>query len=173
MQRALEILVVGRRVGRHLAGQRLGLGIDEQPPRAVEEPAGAGDALGRPVDAVLERPHEQLVHPHRVGTVLRTHVVGVDDVLLALGHLVGLDLDREVRPLDDPAAIARLDLVGVVVLVRDRIAERRLVDHALVEQPLERLLGRHQAGVVEHLVPEPRVHPELPRENTAQSIPTT
>ena len=58
--------------------------------------------------------------------------------------------------LEERAAVALLDVVRVVVL-----AARVLVavgeDHPLVEQPLERLLGVHQAAVEQHLVPEARV----------------
>ncbi len=156
MQRALEIAVVGRCVGADLA-RRVAIGIaGQEAPRAIEEPARARDAGGLPLDAVLERPHEQLVEPHRIGAVLGAHVVGVDDVVLALRHLIELGLDGRVGTLDEPRGVALLDLVVVVVLAT-RLAERGLVDHALVEQALERLLGRHQAGIEQHLVPEPRV----------------
>ena len=142
---------------------------------------------------LLQRPHKHLVEAEAVGAVLLHHVVGVDDVAAALGHLVRPRLDPHGRVgLQHEAVALLLDLrfghahaldappvgrapdrlVHLVLLLRLRhvvagdkrarfVAEGRVLDfaedHALVNELLERLLRRHHADVVEHLVPEPGV----------------
>jgi hypothetical protein len=51
-------------------------------------------------------------------------------------------------------AVPRSSTVRRVVVLAPGVLVAVGQDHALVEQLLERLLGEHQAAVVEHLVPE-------------------
>ena len=71
----------------------VGVGAGDEPPHAVQEPVHALDAARVPRLHLLERAHEHLVEPERVGAVPRDDLVGVDDVAAALAHLVGARLD--------------------------------------------------------------------------------
>ena len=139
-------------------------GLERQSVRALQEAVAAGDAVGLPRGAVLERAHEHLVEAHGVGAELLDDVVGVDDVAAALGHLVPLHVDGFAGVLDLPLVAAggeRLDLggledhgaaVGVAAAVLGQVGGAE--DHALVDEALERLAGADVAEVEQDLVPE-------------------
>ena len=135
--------------------QTTGALIDRESPRPRQEPVHARDVACVPGLARLKRPHRHLVQAERVGAVLRNHVIGIDHVAKALGHL-GDDLrDRSAAALV-VTAVALLDLVD-----RHQAAIGALVgiggEHPLMEQPAEGFRRAHVAEVEEHLVPEPRV----------------
>ena len=133
----------------------------DEPPRAGEEAVDALHVARPPRLGLLQRPHEHLVEPERVGPVRGDDVVGVDDVAAALRHLVRprLDLDLGVGLEHEPVA-ALLDFV-LLDRARHAVADDGVLDlaedHALVDELPERLLGRDDARVVEHFVPEPGV----------------
>ncbi len=102
----------------------------------------------------VERPHEHLVEPERVGPVGAADRVGRYSVLQALAHLAELPGDRPA--LEAVSAVALLDLLGVDVHPT-LVGVSRREDVPLVVEALERLRRRDVAQVVEHLVPEARV----------------
>ena len=149
---------------------------------ALEEPVRSGEKSRAPLDALrlphlrlLQRAHEHLVQAERVRAVLRDDVVGVHHVPARFAHFVraASQLDGLVRGEDVPVPLllhilrrnldgleaVRLALGADVVTVR--VHERGVLhlaeDHALRDQPLERLLRGHRADVVQHLVPESSV----------------
>ena len=77
-----------------------GLGpiVDDHPPHAVQEAAHAAHAVHAPGLDGLQRAHEHLVQPQGVGPVFGHHLVGIDHVAAALGHLVrpAVDADRRI-----------------------------------------------------------------------------
>ena len=102
----------------------------------------------------VERPHEHLVEPQRVGAVVAVDLVGRDHVLAALAHaarppgdFLPVEEERAVTLLD----VGRLDVHAAVVEVLER------GHRALVVEAVERLGCGHVTEVVEHLVPEARI----------------
>ena len=146
-QRARSRRRPARRRTAHLAG----LLVDDVAPQPLQEAVHADDVAGLPRARRVERAHEHLVEPQRVGAVVVVDVVGRDGVLQALAHLAALARDR--LAVVEEAAVALVDLGGLDVdpaLVDERGGQ----DVALVEQPVERLRRRHVAEVEQHLVPE-------------------
>ena len=68
----------------------LALLVHEQAPHAAEKAIDAFHALGAPGLHHLQRAHEHLVEPERVGAVLDQDIVGVNDVAARLGHLLAV-----------------------------------------------------------------------------------
>ena len=62
--------------------------LDDQAIGTLEEAKDPGNPVGGPGSGLAQRTDEHLVEPHGVGPVLRHHVVRVDDVAAALGHLL-------------------------------------------------------------------------------------
>ena len=153
MEGALEL---GFRGGRCVAESRIEsprLLVHNQPPHSLQEAIDPFDVLHLPGLLNLERAHEELVQPHRVGAVRRDHVVRVDDIELRLGHLLDLGLEFGTRALEEEPPVTLLNVRGVVILAA-RVTVGVGEDHALVEELGERLGGVDQPAVVEHLVPE-------------------
>ena len=125
-----------------------------KPPDPVQEPVRALDAARVPRLHLLERPHEHLVEPERVGAVARDDLVGIHDVAAALAHLVGARLDRDLGVVaqHEPVALLLDELLGHPLAVHRELELAE--DHSLVHELLERLGRRHDAGVEQDLVPE-------------------
>ena len=153
MEQAVQF---ARRLGpfvRHLGGQAARPFVDHEAPGPLQEAVNAVDVLGLPGFLLVERPHEQFVQPQRVRAPALDHVVGVGDVQLRLRHLLDAGFERLVRAGQEHPVAAPVHGVGVVVLAAP-VAEAVGQDHPLVEQAGERLGGRDQPRVVEHLLPE-------------------
>ena len=90
------------------------------------------DALLVPVGRLLERPHEQLPEPQRVGTVLVDHRVGRDHVALALGHLLAVAGPDHSLVAQDRERFLEVDQPGV---------EHHLGPHPRVQQMHHGVLG--------------------------------
>ena len=129
--------------------------VDHAAPQPLQEPVDAGDVVGLPGPVGVQRAHRHLVQPQRVRAVPGVHVVRAHAVLQALAHLPRPAGHRlaAVGVARRPAAD---DLVGWHVHAA-RVGERVGGDVALVDQPPERLPGRHVTQVEQHLVPEPGV----------------
>ena len=56
-----------------------------------------GDAARAPGLHLFERAHEHFVEAKRIGSVLRNHVVGIDDVAARLRHLERTTFDDDGR----------------------------------------------------------------------------
>ena len=158
MEQAVQFgCVFGRGRGRAVVsdplGEFAGPLVDDQAPGALQEAVNAVDVLGLPWLLLVERPHEQFVQPERVRAPAFDHVVRIGDVELRLGHLLDPGFERLVRAGEEHPVVPPVDGVGVVVLAA-LVAVAVGQDHPLVEEPGERLGGRDQAGVVEHLLPE-------------------
>ena len=76
--------------GRSLLVIRLGLFVDKETPHPAEEAVHAFDALGVPRLGVLQRSHEHLIQPERVGTIFHQHVIWVDHVAAGFGHFLAV-----------------------------------------------------------------------------------
>ena len=76
-------------------------------------------SVGAPRPARVERTHEHLVEPQRVGAVVAVDVVGRDDVLQALAHL-RRTRGRPASPSWKKRAVALLDLARLDVRCRAR-----------------------------------------------------
>mmetsp|Transcript_41348 Transcript_41348/g.109688 ORF Transcript_41348/g.109688 Transcript_41348/m.109688 type:complete len:644 (+) Transcript_41348:689-2620(+) len=122
-------------VARHLAD-----GLVHQPLRLLAHGRPLGDSAREGVDALLEA-HDarDLLGLPRLDRLERAH-----EHLVEPHRIRAVRLDNVVGVDDVAARLGHLLAVG---------AE----DHALVDELLERLLGRHQPEVVQHLVPEARV----------------
>jgi len=129
---------------------------DNRAPGAAEEAVHAFDALGLPRLHGVQRAHEHFVQAKTVGTVVTDNVIGVHDVLEGLTHLRHNLLKLDVGSLLEELSVLLFDFVG-----RDLGASGIFVsegkNHALVEEFLERFVGRDEAEVKEHLVPEAAV----------------
>ena len=95
-----------------------GLLVDHVAPEPLQEPVDADDVAGVPGPARVERAHEHLVEPQRVGAVVAVDVVGRDRVLQALAHLAVLALHLDVA--DEEATVTfddlrRLDVEAALV----------------------------------------------------------
>ena len=125
-------------------------------PGAAEEAVHAFDALGLPRLHGIQRAHEHFVQAKAIGTVVADNVIGVHDVLEGLTHLGHNLLELDVGSLLEELAVLFFDFVG-----RDLGASGIFVsegeNHALVEEFLERFVGRDEAQVEQHLVPEAAV----------------
>ena len=131
-----------------------GVVVAYQAPSAFQEMPHAVHGRGLPWLRHLERPHEHLVKPQRVGAVCRNDVVGIDDVEARLRHLIDLLGYRHVA--GEMAPLALNHFLRLVVSAGG-VAIGEGQDHPLIEQLPERLLRRDDADVVEHLVPEARI----------------
>ncbi len=112
-----ETQLLGRRLAiRERRRERVAALVDEQPPGAVEEPMRAFYTARAPRFDLLERPHEHLVEPKRVGAETRDDLVRVDDIAAALAHLVSacIDADRGVGAQHE--VVALFDDLGLGVL---------------------------------------------------------
>ena len=134
-----------------------------QSPHAVEEAVAAGDGRGLPGCGLLEVAHEHLVQTHSVGTVLVHDLVGVDDIAQRFGHL------------DDGVAghltvlffqsllgglLAAVLLQQLLLLLSGQIDEAvgiQAQDHAVSGALLVGFRRRHDADVVQELMPETAV----------------
>ena len=125
-------------------------------PGAAEETVHAFDALGLPRLHGVQRTHEHFVQTKAIGTVVADDVIRVHDVLEGLTHLRHDLLEFDVSSLLEELSVLFFDFVG-----GDLGASGILVsegeNHALVEELLERFVGRDEAEVKEHLVPEAAV----------------
>ena len=140
----------------HLAG---GL-VDHVAPQALQEAHAADHVAGVPRAGLRQRAHAHLIQAERVSAVVLVHVIGRDDVLQALAHLAELAVDMLAVPGERRLAVgagrAFLHLGGRHVLAAV-VGVGVGLDHALVEQLVERLGRVHIAQVEQHLVPEARV----------------
>ena len=125
-------------------------------PGAAEEAVHAFDALGLPRLHCIERAHEHFVQAKAIGTVVAHDVIGVHDVLEGLTHLRHNLLELDVGTLLEELAVLFFDFVS-----RDLGASGIFVsegkNHALVEELLERFVGRDETEVEQDLVPETAV----------------
>ncbi len=125
-------------------------------PSAAEEAVHTFDALGLPRLHCIQRAHEHFVQTKAVGTVVAYHVIRVHDVLQGLTHLRHNLLELDVGSLLEELSVLFFDFVG-----RDLGASGIFVsegeNHALVEEFLERFVGRDEAEVEQDLVPEAAV----------------
>ena len=122
-------------------------GFRNQSPEPLHEAVRAFDAGLGPDHVAVGRRIRQHEPARRIGAVAGDDVVGIDDILLRLRHLLDrADLDRRAVRDQRRAALA-VDLLDLD-LGRRHPAVRALVglvhDHALREQALERLLDRVQ-----------------------------
>ena len=131
-----------------------GILVDNVAPHTLQEALHADDITGVPGATCFKRSHRHFVEAERIGAVLGVHIVGGDDVLQALAHLSVLAGDF--FSVKEVFAVAIFDLVGGHGLAT-HVAVRVGLDVSLVEQAMERFLGRHVAEVVENLVPEARI----------------
>ena len=132
-------------------------------PDLIEEALAALDGGGVPRGGLLKVADEHLIQAQRVGTVLVDHIVGVDDVAEGLGHLDDGVLGHLAVLLDKGLARALLVAVlgqqalalGIGLVLKGMGVQAQ--DHAVGGTLLVRLLGGHNADVIQELVPETAV----------------
>ncbi len=134
--------------------------VDDVAPQALQETHGSDHVAGVPRAGFGQRAHAHLVQAEGIGTVVLVHVVRGDDVLQALAHLAELTVGVFAVPGEGRLAVgvggALHHFVGGHVLAAV-VGVGVGLDHALVEQLVERFGGIHVAEVEQHLVPEARV----------------
>ena len=139
--------------------------LGDETVRPLQETEHTLHALRGPRLHRLQRTHEHLVEPQRIRAVIPHHIIRIDDILERLRHL-RRELREQLRFILGAAGFSRLRAVRLAVLPRhliggDQHAARRLEgrpeDHALIHEPLERLLRGHQSEIKQNLVPETRV----------------
>ena len=131
--------------------------IDHIAPQTLQEAHATDHVAGVPRARLVQRAHAHFVQAEGVGTVVLVHVVRGHDVLEGLAHLAELAVGMFAVPGEGRLAggVGRAfhDLVGRHVLAAV-VGVGVGLDHALVEQLVERFGRVHVAEVEEHLVPE-------------------
>ena len=131
-------------------------GRDGHVPHAIEETIRADDAFVRPRRFFFRRRDEERVDALGVGAEARDEIVGRDNVELRLRHL------RQFGRYRLPGRLAHeLVAAALHIVERDPLSDGGAValldDHALVEQPRERLLEVAQPHVVQGVRDKARV----------------
>ena len=118
--------------GQALLELSLALLVHEQAPHAAQEAIDPFHALGVPGLHHLQRAHEHLVEPERIGAILDEDVVRVDDVAARLGHLLAVLAEDQALVDELEERLWRRDVAEV---------EQHLVPEAGVEQVQHGVLG--------------------------------
>ena len=134
-----------------------------QCPHAVQEAVAARNGRGLPRGSLLKVAHEHLVQTHGVGTVLIHHLVGVDDVAKALGHLHD-GMARHLAVLLFQCLLggllAAVLLEQLLLLLSGQVDEAvgvQAKDHAVGSTLLVGLCRGHHTDIVQELMPEAAV----------------